>query len=130
MGAACASPENNKSLKKQCEKPKIPKKQPLIHIDQKILITEYKTNLEDDYKMLKFIGEGSFAKVYQVQNRLTGNYRAMKSLKRKTDKNPNGNLETTILNEIDILIKLDHPNILKLYSFYTNENTYDLIIII
>ena len=127
MGAACASPENNKSLKKQGEKPKIPKKQPLIHIDQKILITEYKTNLEDDYKMLKFIGEGSFAKVYQVQNRLTGNYRAMKSLKRKTDKNPNGNLETTILNEIDILIKLDHPNILKLYSFYTNENTYDLI---
>ena len=127
MGAACASPENNKSLKKQGEKPKIPKKQPLIHIDQKILITEYKTNLEDDYKMLKFIGEGSFAKVYQVQNRLTGNYRAMKSLKRKTDKNPNGNLETTILNEIDILIKLDHPNILKIFEFYISKESYFII---
>ena len=30
-------------------------------------------------------------------------------------------------NEIDILMHVDHPNIVKLYEVYEDENTYSLV---
>ena len=33
-----------------------------------------------------------------------------------------------ILNEVNILKKIDHPNIMKLYEFYSNKSTYYLIL--
>ena len=33
-----------------------------------------------------------------------------------------------ILTEISILKKIDHPNILKLFEFYSNKDSYSMII--
>jgi calcium-dependent protein kinase len=34
---------------------------------------------------------------------------------------------TSLLNEIDILKKLDHPNIVKIYEFYEDKYNFYLI---
>ena len=128
MGAKCnSSTERNKELQQIGEQTKIKHTQSLIRLDSKIIVSEFQSNLEEDYKRLKFLGQGSFASVYQVQNRLTGIYRAMKSLKRKTTSGSSGNADKVILNEINILREMDHPNILKIFGFYANPKSYDII---
>ena len=85
MGSKCnSSTERNKELQKIGEQTKLKHTQSLINFDSKIIVSEFESTLEEDYKKVKFLGQGSFATVYQVQNRLTAIYRAMKSLKRKT----------------------------------------------
>ncbi len=128
MGAKCnSSTERNKELQQIGEQTKIKHTQSLIRLDSKIIVSEFQSNLDEDYKRLKFLGQGSFASVYQVQNRLTGIFRAMKQLKRKTSSDSSGNPDKAILNEINILREMDHPNILKIFGFYSNPKSYDII---
>ena len=119
--------DRNKDLKEIGEKSMKTSTQDLIRFDQNIIISEYRSDPEEDYKTVKFLGEGSFASVYAVQNRLTGILRAMKSLKRKVSSDSPGNPDKVILNEINILREMDHPNILKIFSFYSNPKSYDII---
>ena len=123
----CSSKERNTRLKNLGEKTKISSIQSLIDISSQIIITENKSDYEEDYKVLKFLGQGSYAECYAVQNRLTGINRAMKILHRKKLPGSNGISDDTIINEINILRQTDHPNILKLLSFYYNDVSYNII---
>ena len=123
----CSSKERNTRLKNLGEKTKISSIQSLIDISSQIIITENKSDYEEDYKVLKFLGQGSYAECYAVQNRLTGINRAMKILHRKKLPGSNGISDDTIINEINILRQTDHPNILKLLSFYYNDASYNII---
>jgi 5'-AMP-activated protein kinase catalytic alpha subunit len=70
----------------------------------------------------KKIGEGSYAKVFEGLNNLTGERIAVKVIDLERIKNDNeqgGN----ILNECYILKRLHHPNIVKSYGSYLDENT-------
>ena len=71
------------------------------------------------------MGEGSFATVYRVQNRITDSVRAMKIIKKNTGVSAQDDQE--ILNEINILRTLDHPNILKIFEFYSNKESYSIV---
>ena len=123
----CTSKERNTRLKNLSEKIKTSSIESLIDISPQIIISENKTDYEEDYTILKFLGEGSYGECYAVQNRLTGINRAMKVLKRKRTLESEGITDNTIINEINILRKTDHPNILKLLSFYSNELSYNII---
>ena len=123
----CSSKDRNTRLKNLGEKTKISSIQSLIDISSQIIITENKSDYEEDYKVLKFLGQGSYAECYAVQNRLTGINRAMKILHRKKLPGSNGISDDTIINEINILRQTDHPNILKLLSFYYNDASYNII---
>ena len=123
----CTSKERNIDLKKLGEKTKTSSTQSLIDISSKIIISQFTSDYEEDYKILKFLGEGSYAECYAVQNRLTGINRAMKILHRKKSLKSNGIPDETIINEIKILCKTDHPNILKLLSVYYNELYINII---
>ena len=79
----CTSKERNTRLKNLSEKIKTSSIESLIDISPQIIISENKTDYEEDYTILKFLGEGSYGECYAVQNRLTGINRAMKVLKRK-----------------------------------------------
>ena len=79
----CTSKERNIDLKKLGEKTKTSSTQSLIDISSKIIISQFTSDYEEDYKILKFLGEGSYAECYAVQNRLTGINRAMKILHKK-----------------------------------------------
>jgi calcium/calmodulin-dependent protein kinase I len=68
--------------------------------------------IKELYKIGRTIGRGSFAKVKQAKNRETGEQFAVKIFsKEKMSDEDKIALET----EIEILMQIDHPNIVKLY---------------
>ena len=95
-----------------------------LTVNQDILVTEEKGNPSKKYKPKKMLGSGSFGCVYEAKNTVFGNSVAMKVIKK--DKN-NELDEQEIRNEIDILKKLSHPNIVKIYEFYISDNHYYII---
>ncbi len=83
-----------------------------------------KKNFVEDYSVLQEIGQGGFGSVYRVKARFTGIYRAAKKIKKselgKED-------HEKLLEEMAIMMSLDHPNIAKLYEVYDFRLYYVLI---
>ena len=98
----------------------------VIKLTNNVIIGECKKEAEKDYKKLKIIGEGAFSTVYEAQNRITDIVRAMKVIK-KNKMDSNLNEEEEIINEINILKTMDHPNIVKIFEFYSNEEAYSIV---
>ena len=76
------------------------------------------------YNILSKLGDGSFGTVFLAINSLTKSKVAMKKII-KVKENVIDNLE--IKNEIDILKKLDHPNIVKIFEFYETNDSYYIV---
>ena len=100
-----------------------------ISFNNETLISQVKTNPFQDYTEIRLLGEGSFAIVKLVKNNYTGMIRAMKIIKKK--KNYSDSSQETndldILNEINILKQIDHPNVVKIFEFYNSEDAFYLI---
>lgn len=72
-----------------------------------------------EYILLEHLGAGAYGVVQKVRHKLSGQIRAMKTIKK------NAVCEDKSLREIENLMLLDHPKILKLYEFfYDNKNIY------
>ena len=76
------------------------------------------------YKVISRLGDGSYGTVYLAMNLFTRTNVAMKKIN-KVKENEIDEME--IKNEIDILKKLDHPNIVKILEFYSTEKAYYII---
>ena len=96
-----------------------------ISINSNVFISQVKNDPYQDYIKIKFLGEGSFAKVCKVKHRITHDIRAMKIIKKSQSSSEVDDME--ILNEINILKKMDHPNILKIFEFYVSKDSYFLV---
>jgi len=72
----------------------------------------------DDFRSLKTIGEGAYGKVYQVQDKETNKIYAMKVLKKAHLLKKKAIMCT--ITEKDILRKIRHPFIVKLYCTFQN----------
>ena len=68
-------------------------------------------SFDKEYKIMGKIGEGTFGTVYRVVHRSLGIERALKTIKKR------GKKHFSSYEEIDVLKKLDHANILKIYEF-------------
>ena len=79
----------------------------------------------DDNIISKIIGEGGYGSVIKVIHKSTGQVRAMKIIS-KDNLRP-GYTELEIFREINILKKLEHPNIMKLFEFYSDDDSFYLI---
>ena len=106
--------------------PKFRVKKNQVGLEHNVLVSEYKSNPFTDYKKIKELGSGSFATVYLVKHNITGVVRAMKEIKKISSEGEEDN-ELEIINEINILMKMDHPNIVKIFGFYITKNYYYLI---
>ena len=73
-------------------------------------------DLYSNYELCNYIGKGGFGRVYKVRHKLSNQYRAMKIIQCKSSSE---NHSIAINKEINILKNLDHPNILKVYEFYS-----------
>ena len=76
----------------------------------------------DHYDVIRQLGKGGYGKVYEVKNKKTGEIRACKHLSKLSIKN----LEK-FQREINILIKTDHPNIIKLYEIFESQRSLYLV---
>ena len=79
----------------------------------------------DYYDTIKKIGKGTFGTVYKVMNKQTGVIRAMKVISK--NKLKCGFTDEDIIQEINILTKLEHPHIIKVYEFYNYKKHYYII---
>ena len=90
-----------------------------LAIHKENIISHKTTNISKEYTFGKTVGEGAFGKVRLGVHKATKQTRAIKILqKSKIDMKD-------LLNEIEILSKLSHPNIMQIYEIFDdNTNIY------
>jgi calcium-dependent protein kinase len=80
--------------------------------------------LRDIYKIGHVLGEGAFGEVRLCTHRDTKEKRAVKVLKKE---NMDKNEQQTMLNEINTLRSLDHPNIVKIFEYFEDEKRFYIV---
>ena len=80
----------------------------VINLTNATIISENKSDPENDYKKGKQLGQGTHGTVFEAKNRITDIVRAMKIVEKKTKHSKEE--EEKILNEENILKTIDHPN--------------------
>ena len=85
-------------------------------------VGKFEGALIDHYEIISQLGKGGYGKVYEVKNKKTGEIRACKQLSKLNIKN----LEK-FEREIKILIKTDHPHIIKLYEVFETKRSLYLV---
>ena len=103
---------------------KLLKEELKIEVTNQSLVEEQSGNPYKKYKIIEKTGDGAYGSVYSAINIITGAKIAMKKIL-KIQENKVDDME--IKNEIDILKKLDHPNIVKIYEFYNSDSNYFII---
>ena len=102
---------NNEKLKKSIS----------LRIDKSNFIIMKSKSLFDEYEIKEKLGEGAYGCVYKVTQKSTNFLRAVKAIERKhIDSN-------SFSNEIAILKTVDHPNIIKLFDCYYDNNYYYMV---
>lgn len=90
-------------------------------------VDNVKTSLFDDYILGKQLGSGHYAVVKEAKNRLTGEIVAVKIFHPSKTQQDFEEDETRLQQEIDLLLSIDHPNIVKFISRYVEPiNKYSL----
>ena len=93
--------------------------QPDVLIHKENIISHKTSNITKEYTFGKVIGTGAYGQVRLAVHKLTKQVRAVKILqKSKVD-------IKALLNEINILAKLSHPNIMQIFEIFDdNTNVY------
>ena len=95
----------------------------LLSVSSRLFINEIDYSPEKKYKLISNIGQGSYGNVYLAYNIYTNEKVAIKKIYKTLDIIT----ESEIINEIDILKKLNHPDIVKILEFYKTETAYYII---
>ena len=96
-----------------------------INLTNDVIVTKSPSDPNENYKKLNLIGEGNLSQIYRVRNEITDAIKAMKIIKKSELEEDN---EKEIINEINVLRKMYHPNILKIFEFYSNKDYYAMIL--
>lgn len=92
-------------------------------IRKETMIRKNQMRIEEVYKIAKKpLGTGAYGIVSKCVHRETNHERAVKKVPRKKIKNME-----RFKQEITILQRLDHPNVLKLYEYFEDERNVYLI---
>ena len=114
--------KNNSVINHKSEKNNEEKKALALNTD--VIVSGNEVNPEKIYIKKKMLGSGAFGEVWLVHHKDLDRDFAMKIIKKRKNKSSD---EKEILNEIEILKKLDHPKILKIVDFYSTLKKYYII---
>ena len=84
------------------------------------------SEFSNDFVVIKKLGSGKFGQVYLVRNLLTHKEFAMKSIE-KLQTFSSAEIDS-IISEIQILRKIDHPSITKLHRVYESKKHIKLVL--
>ncbi|CAD8085161.1 unnamed protein product [Paramecium sonneborni] len=79
-----------------------------------------------DFEVIQGLGQGAFGKVFKVRHKKTKMIFALKQIAKKQIKQQK--MTQQIINEVKIMYGLEHPNIVKLYNHYEEEDYIYLIL--
>ncbi|ODV87948.1 hypothetical protein CANARDRAFT_182790, partial [[Candida] arabinofermentans NRRL YB-2248] len=80
----------------------------------------YYNELSTRYRLIEKIGEGAFSLVFKAFDKETNTFIAIKIIDKKNMKTDQIN---SVLKEIAIMTRVEHPNITKLYSYLNSNNS-------
>jgi calcium-dependent protein kinase len=93
-----------------------------VLVNKLIFINHEKGTPQDNYILSKTLGEGAYGVVIKGTHKLTKSTRAIKVIKKMGE-----DKETEIINEINMLTMMDHPNIVKIFEFYVTKTEYFIV---
>ena len=83
----------------------------------------YKDNLPDT-NIKKIIGEGTFGKVYLIENTISNKLYALKIIT-KTYLTEDDEIKTK--RELEIISSINHPNIIKVYKTFESKEAFFIV---
>ena len=97
---------------------------PLNEITTQNFIKYQKAAVTENYKLIKKICKSAFGDVYKVYHNETRTFRCLKIyIKEKMEKTNQNQFE----EEMEIIKALDHPNIFKIFEFYSDDDNFFLV---
>jgi calcium-dependent protein kinase len=127
MGCGCS---NNASLLNNENISRLKRENSNILISKKKLIGNSIDILEEKYEILKKLYDGEHSNIFLVNYKPTDQKRLLKILEKKfvQNINSNDNNNSKICEEIEILSNLDHPNIVKIFDYFSDHDNYYLVL--
>jgi len=124
MGSLCSKPGETVGSAKN---PHLPSKKSGVLIKGDIFVQENQLSFLEVYKLHeKPLGSGAYGEVWLCTHLTTGEVRAVKILLKEGM--PVEEIENrSVLEEVEILKKLDHPNILKVYEYFEDSVKYYIV---
>ena len=95
-----------------------------LSISNRIFINEIEKTPETKYKIIKNIGSGSYGTVFLAYNIFTKEKVAIKKIYKSNEVLLSDGI---IIDEIEILKNLNHPDIVKIIEFYGTEEAYYIV---
>jgi len=87
----------------------------------------FQTTFHKDFTVSKLIGKGSFAKVYVALKNETNVTYAVKAFNKDFISSSDKGKES-LINEVNVMRKLNHPYLLRLYESHETENSIYFIV--
>lgn len=84
-------------------------------------------NFHDAFMVSKLIGKGSFAKVYLATRKENNQQYAIKAFSKSFMQSQHKGIES-LLNEMQVMRKLNHPNIVKLHEVHETANSVYFVV--
>ena len=94
-----------------------------FYLAKEWFVSSKRNDINEDYLMMSELGAGAYGKVYLSQDKRSLTYRAIKVIQKVRVED-----YTSFTNEIDILKKLDHPNIVNIIETYENDRVCCLVL--
>eukprot|EP00434_Breviolum_minutum_P009068 symbB.v1.2.007984.t1/scaffold496.1/size195705/8 len=94
-----------------------------VRIQRGQFVTKKTRRLEDEYVRESDCGRGCFGECFWVKHKTTGFRRVAKRIAKKRSQVPKEEVE----DEMNILRKLDHPNIVRLFEWFEADDDFLLV---
>ena len=78
-----------------------------------------------DYELTQIVGDGAFAVVYKASHQTSNTVFAVKVIPKEMMKEQSD--KERLQREIDTMAHLEHPNIVQLHDFFSDEKNYYLV---
>eukprot|EP00920_Eleutheroschizon_duboscqi_P025788 GHVT01063648.1.p1 GENE.GHVT01063648.1~~GHVT01063648.1.p1 ORF type:complete len:542 (-),score=153.82 GHVT01063648.1:368-1993(-) len=95
-----------------------------MKIQPGFFIDTQQSHLGEKYQRVKKLGSGAYGEVLLCRDKKTHVERAVKIISKSSVAQSTAD---TLLDEVAVLKKLDHPNTMKLYEFFEDKRNYYLV---